>query len=535
MAYTLSELIDLFCDYKDRSSNEYINALYDLLTDIEDYINTKEDISTFMYDKLFSCLFSNNNYKPYNILLSEGEEFNRRVILIINKLLSKNLSYKVNNSYISIILNNSRFAQCIPILIKSGNIDENDIINIILEEKNNIAEVFLKEKLVNLANKKLYNIHSVGTNKIIANAILEYDGDIPQDNIIIACGAIRYTKDIIKALVLKGHQVNNSCLDIVCKNGSVEDIDFITKFKLIPNKNNFKSALCSDKHNAMNKLMVLIENGYIPDQNDIEDCISNNIYIPNIEKFNIIITENIVSAGSSNYKYFSNCEFTEGAKKMYFAKLAGRHYYTSDIDHFIEKNNIVIDDEYINIIFKSASRNNMLYLLKYSSIEMTFEILDHYMKTGRYSHNVLKYLICKIRENQDKKIEVLQTELNELKSSMELKEVPKEEISKEKPLKVKKDIILLPLYTKKVPKNKNRKCFMPKKYMMFFGIDKKEKISYTDMRKQVTSYIISNNMICEDDKKLIDLAPNMRNLLGIEKKGFIKFEELDNIINLFYK
>ncbi len=87
----------------------------------------------------------------------------------------------------------------------------------------------------------------------------------------------------------------------------------------------------------------------------------------------------------------------------------------------------------------------------------------------------------------------------------------------------------------KLPKQKRRKCNVPKLYATYFKKKDNTKMSYLEIKKELLDNVRDNKWYNPDNKQLINLPEDLMKHLGIEKKGYIKFDDVEKVVNLFYK
>lgn len=508
------------------------------------------------FNAFIDYAFDEVYYKSNGIIVSRAEEFKDLTIRALIKIF-KNSNYDLppdcidvlpelyqylpKHSHKNLSLREKKYfdSKKIPLsnLIKSP--------NILLT---NIDEAIENDSIIiDFNTEGLFKIHDELKNKCIAKIIKNYDKDIPIENLQIACLYFPHTEPIINALLNdKGMKLDDICINNLCKS-SIEGIDYLVDRKIMFTKENF--AVVVNSNNNEEKIIKMIQNCYSPDSNDIELSFNHGILLPDIESFDIIITKAIVGqyrnkksqmSGLRYYKgtgikdkYLSDCKFTDDAVYTYLEYLC-EYCNVDSVQYFIKKQNIQCNDKLLNILFDSCNTYKLKSLIGHSFTISSESYLNLFNRRN-YGKSVYKMMTQAFVRQKDEQIKEISNELSALKEKYN--ELLKKSESKgdivESKLKIITDI---PEYNKKVPKTKNRKCKMPKKYIEYFNIKNVEKISYIDIRKNFTDHIISNNMICENDNKYVKLPDNLIKLLKINNNNanYIHINNIDKIINLFY-
>ena len=73
------------------------------------------------------------------------------------------------------------------------------------------------------------------------------------------------------------------------------------------------------------------------------------------------------------------------------------------------------------------------------------------------------------------------------------------------------------------------------KMIQFWTLDKKEELSFLEVRKKLVSYITTNKLYDTKDKNLIKVDSRMKDVLDLELNKFFKFNDMDHVVMQFYK
>lgn len=86
---------------------------------------------------------------------------------------------------------------------------------------------------------------------------------------------------------------------------------------------------------------------------------------------------------------------------------------------------------------------------------------------------------------------------------------------------------------KNIPVQKRKKAPVPDKYASYFGVNKKTKLSYLDLKKDIIATITKNDWFDQNDKMLVNIPADLQNILKLDSNK-IDFKDIDNFVTLFY-
>ena len=75
---------------------------------------------------------------------------------------------------------------------------------------------------------------------------------------------------------------------------------------------------------------------------------------------------------------------------------------------------------------------------------------------------------------------------------------------------------------------------IPKKYLTYFQKCEYDKMSFFDIKQELVTIIKKKSWYQKNNFTLIDFPNDLRQLLGLEKDGYIRFSDIDKIVYLFY-
>lgn len=465
------------CD-KNRDNAQFM-TIYDVIRNYTAHNDIMtDDLCDLLFDYIFEYKFMSktsrfSTYYPYSAN-------------IIEYVLNKNTKYHMRDIYLQAILNYSKSDSLLIYLLKRPDINlTNTMVHyILINKKKDVINIMLKNNNINLSDLRLFIVNTNDKADIFAKFIKKSNFKFTKEHIIKACKCLPCSKPVIYELVKKGVTIDNECLNATCSSCNASDVKYLLdNYKLIPDKDSINAVLkCNfSKNNKELTIKELINHNYKPDIDDVINCISRNITISNLYRFDIIISKRAVDLALNKrlFRYFYKCKFDKHAISQALSLVI----YSRNVGYIIE----FIKDNNIKTISDIA-----ISLMKTFSINYT-EILEY----------------CKYSQ-----LRINNTSVSYKRSV---------------------NILDIPLYTQNIPDNKNKKYDMPQKYAKYFNISKRKAISYNMIKKNVISHIIENNYIHKKDKKLINIPVKLKKLLKIKGKGSIRISDIDNLVNLFYK
>jgi len=352
---------------------------------------------------------------------------------------------------------------------------------------------------------------------------------------------------------------------------SIEILKSILNFKIIINKERFRSIVISLKNNyedIQEGIYLLCKNGYHIGNDDIRFFINNDVQIDNIEQYKVIIdldtVELLKKKPTKIYNYLL-CNFEGEAKYKFFEILCvkGNLDY---IHKFINYHDISVDDRKIlHIILRECNSKNIYFLIRtykpniytedlhvfivrhnkrmYSEIskiktEKRCIKQKHVPVTRPAKHAVyddskaMFFLLECVKSQHNKKIKKLSNTANKYQLYIDRsKDVDKvdDEVDDDKV-----SIIVNVLSSDKVPIHKNIKYPIPEKYIGYFGKSRVSNMSFIDIRRHIVNYILDKHLYSVTNPSLVSLPDDMKKLLEIQNEGDISISKLDNFVGLFY-
>ncbi len=259
---------------------------------------------------------------------------------------------------------------------------------------------------------------SICKSELMANyisGIIDKSNDAATDELILnACSSLPYTKQIIQSLVLKNVVIAEEFIIKVIGTCSDDSIEFIlnvtnkqaTKiyFKhLITSKShipdsidryatNYGKVICrlNDRYDlyslkfeinyTKDKCMVLINHGFVPDQDDIKLSIENHVEIPEIEKFGVVFDEPFLKLLQKN-QFYPEYNFKCIAPELYQLQRLTVTKNLPKIRKFLKTYKTLVPDEYCMLNASSIKNNGVtIQLLMDAGGIITQGCLDAYSK-----------------------------------------------------------------------------------------------------------------------------------------------------------
>lgn len=282
--------------------------------------------------------------------------------------------------------------------------------------------------------------------------------------------------------------INNKTLSELCKNKNIDDIEFfIETNETKPDRKSLLNA-CNIKYNY-DIIEFLLEQGCNMDEKIIKKILDINISQKNTKLKNIItnyincLQEEIKEEKEKNKILTNKIDDLNKKKDNKGISLKNNSKNNLQVFHFLEDDEIFYEnsEEYIDDVdIKNKEEYNG----------------SNYIETDDiFGDNIIKFI------NNSKKNKIIDIEDNVLD---------------------------------KMPKFRKVKRKIPNKYKIYFNKSNEEKMSFNDIKNEFTRIIIEEKWTSNKNDSLINLPEDIRFILGIEKNGYIRFDDIDKIICLFY-
>lgn len=204
-----------------------------------------------------------------------------------------------------------------------------------------------------LNDDMIFNL--LGCSHDLVMKLLVSHTDLSQKHLTYACKELPYTKIVVEHLINKNMYPTDDDILFVCGNNDGDSLVFIlehTRFKIT--KQHFQCVFMSPSRHVMNKINILINNGYIPDVDDVMCGIDNHSEIPHIERFGIKL-------GKKEFElcylenYFPNYVF-DGVDKVMIDVAKACHCANASKIKKILKCGFVPSDEFMELLAKRFIR-----------------------------------------------------------------------------------------------------------------------------------------------------------------------------------
>jgi hypothetical protein len=412
---------------------------------------------------------------------------------------------------------------------------------------------------------------------------------ITKDHMYQACELLPVNKDVVDKFHNMGFEVDHKCLEIVCKHCDVDSIHQILCYKIDVNRQSFQNIMSSKEFKVKlsrygprrgltfdpgmvkrgysvkgysdEKLELLIKFGYKPDREDLEESIRAKVLLPEADRFGLYLDDDLMEICYEK-NFYPNYEFKGDENLMELRKIC-KTKGLNVVKKYVEKHQTKPDRVCLRNACMSSyqeSTDILLYLIKQHQLDFNFSDLELFITSknkfgDRYRYRsipesykkTLRYLVRLLHkkyepddyesdeeENEDEneednEVQVSKEEVKNMKIDMSSEEEADGSTNKSETLKV------LRLRTKgvPVPKQKNRKLLVPKKYCEYFDTDKKTKKSYTEIQEEMINLIKQNGWVSKQDEQMIDLPGELRKTLKLGE-GYVHMKNVDKLVNQFY-
>ncbi len=346
----------------------------------------------------------NNIFSAYPEIFHIFCEANRQIIQSILKYPIFDTCYeKLNNKVDNLNINDKRYLDTFIRRLTSNYTENNDI----------LASFIIKN--ITLTPEILTRL-SVCKSELMASyisGIIDKSNDtFPDELIINACSSLPYTKQIIQSLVLRNVPIAEAFIIKVIETCSDDSIEFILNItnkpatkqyfkKLVVNKLNipdvadryatiYNKIVCrlNDRYDlykinytsnyTKDKCLILINHGFIPDQDDIKLSIEHHVEIPMIEKFGVVFDETFLKLLQKN-QFYPDYNFKCISPELYQLQKLTITRNLPKIRKFLKTNNKLVPDEVCMVNASNVKSNSdTIQLLIDAGGIITKECLDRY-------------------------------------------------------------------------------------------------------------------------------------------------------------
>jgi hypothetical protein len=410
---------------------------------------------------------------------------------------------------------------------------------------------------------------------------------------INACKSLPYTKSLVKSLINRQLVITDQIFGRVCEYCDVESLKFILEqSKIIPTREHYHKLVASKVYNSdkdlenknryrgpynhnkdgdrdryskggysMEKMDVLISHGFKPDYDDITYGIKFHVEIPNIKRFSIkpdLTFLNVCYDHDFYPKYGFECISDEMIELQKLCAVRNKPLITK----YMKKYKLVPDRKCMENASRIKGNLPVVRMLIDNGGKVTYQCIEKHTKE-MFPNSMLSYLVKNFDINKTSKIVELEDKVKQLEAQLKNKDITKEDKQdkenkqedkenkqedkenkqedkenkqedKEASPKVDKMITITDDQLTKQPKQIRRDCLLPTKYATYFKSNNNEKKSFIQIKKDFIISVKANKWYKKDNQLLIDPPKDMRKLLGLDETGYIKFNDLEKMLYLFY-
>lgn len=431
----------------------------------------------------------------------------------------------------------------------------------------------------------IFMLRDTYTNLKLAEKLKSYKLDLTKHNLSDACQILPYSKPVIEVLISNfDMELNSKCLEAACNHCDFNGIKYILdNTKLEITREHFKKLVTSkvyvspDTYGPSEKsgytkdtMELLIAHGYSPDYEDVAFAVKYKQEIPNIDRFKIILDTKLLES-CWDVDFYPNYKFGCISDEMIkLQKMLANKQPVSAIRSQLKAHTLVPDRKCMeNASNHKTNMATIKELIKYGGI-ITYKCLQN-MSQLLATSSTLDYMLEEYKTQKDikdkeitDKMEAYEAKIKELEEKLakpeglpevDIKVLPEKVIENTEDVKtpeliemdddfsddelaeikecsiIKVDDTMI----NKLPKQKRRKSKVPKLYATYFKKKDNTKMSYLEIKKELLDSVRENKWYNPDNKQLINLPEDLMKHLGIEKKGYIKFDDVEKVVNLFYK
>lgn len=353
-------------------------------------------------------------------------------------------------------------------------------------------------------------------------------------------------------------------------------------YNIGPNFHYFYSYRSHNNHEewvdaySWEKLDVLTKYGYKLTRDDIIFSIINKKYIPNIERFDLKLNKEILNLCWGN-DFYPAYDFEDVHSSLMELQRLCKTKKHSEIKQYIKKYNLVPDFKCMENASQFVNNNKIYDLLINSGGKVTYNCLKKCV--GEFKNNAfLLKLICDYEKNAEEeklnylnKIKQLEDQIVSLGGTLNTSQIEDttDPIKKKTPVKktVKKaaitkskivnennhdqnndtnkkdkddcntepDLIKLPITSKNLTEIQVANRYKANPNKKIYDVLKIEKnMNYSDVKKRLLYKIVTENWYVDNNKNLMIIPENVKQILGITDKGFLAFSDVDKLTAMFY-
>lgn len=424
---------------------------------------------------------------------------------------------------------------------------------------------------------------------VLSKLVDKDEGPYSYKNLEDLCIHLPYTLPTVRSLLGRGMELNKICLDNACRYTDIKSIQFILDQGRVPiEKRHFEALVKAKKYSGpraqtyyyyrstvdefgfetnssgytMEKMELLIKYGYKITYDDVLFAIKQKVEIPGVDRFDVKLDQKLLEICWDYDFYPQNYNFNCITPEMIQLQKLCKSRAKSQINTLIKKQSLVPDRKCMENASNFKSNLPTMRLLVEKGGVVTLKCIKNCVRNLSVNATA-EFLVEEFEKVNNEELKKLRNRIKELevqvaegKSNNDVKKEVDKEVKKQvdnnvvdslddelididdfedEEIELQPNIIELEEYTNKIPKQKRRRCKVPKKYAKIFKKKSTDKISYMDLRKEFLSKVRQNKWYNVNNKKLIDLPKIVRDEIGIPANGVIRFEDLDKLITYFYK
>jgi hypothetical protein len=288
---------------------------------------------------------------------------------------------------------------------------------------------------------------------------------------------------------------------------------------------------------------LLINHGFIPNYKDVLEAAKRRIELPNISRFNITFDDKLLEY-CDKYNFFPLQYKIDGVDDGYMklCHLINNEAKQNEIlTHFKLFPSLKPTPKVMELACKHKKYSTIINTLIEKGGTINIQCLENSIKSCTTNYT-LRNIFDQFKKLYDKQIKELinikdQYDIvDETTSTQDDYEEEEESIilndSEENKEEDKLNIITIH-NSNNTPNDKRKQVKIPTKYKRYFKITTKS-MSYIELKKDFINRIRKNKWILPFRKDLINLPIKLRSLLNINKDGYIRYSNIEDIISHFY-
>ncbi len=391
ICYKIYNLHQAGCKFSNKLINRFMNYVFSKKN--REYLYCIVDSNRMSYDVGIVGIYEIINifmkYKPLDDLylkeLLENNKGYSNHIWIYNKCFNKLITvypkYKFSENIVNCMITEvmySKVYECNKKYLFDIIINNTDYTTKMLLLLCDCSQKYIIDKIVSIIS----NINK-----------LQHKIKLKHEHLYKACKFLPRSKPLVQSIISKsqelcsvqpgachgkGINIDDKCLEIVCKYGDHICLEYILDSKIYIKKNHFQQVVSSryyhdyvnlNRHEEigdmdinigdyqwkLNKLQILLEYGYELDHDDVIFSINNKFIIPDIEKYGIKPDKEILEAFYNN-RLDPTYNFDCVSKSMLDLRKLCRVRALAKIKRFVNKHNIVPD--YKCMEYACSHKNN---------------------------------------------------------------------------------------------------------------------------------------------------------------------------------